>query len=404
MKVHFSLPKIPHKQHAYIIGMSALTLLLGSLYYVQHKQYQSFTYKSRAEETNLRSSLDKFKEQLASTQASLHKLETEDQKVRNDKLQEEIDNIHKTYKEAVKEYEELVKLREQTNKTDELDKQISKVLTMLSEKNYTSASAELASLKSAIQKKKDEIASTFNIPANVATNNNPPGAGYARQKVDTPIGSYLVDIISADLGSTRVIVDTASEGDCRDNCPVMALGDFAARSGAYAGINGPYFCPASYPSCAGKTNSFDTLIMNKNKTYFISDNNVYSTVPAVIFFDGSARYVGQSLEWGRDTGPTAVIAAQPMLLSDGNNIFGGDSEPKRGSKGPRSFIGSKDNVVYIGVVQNATVAEVAYVLQTLGLKYALNLDSGGSTALWSNGRYLVGPGRNTPFGILFVRK
>jgi exopolysaccharide biosynthesis protein len=93
-----------------------------------------------------------------------------------------------------------------------------------------------------------------------------------------------------------------------------------------------------------------------------------------------------------------------MLLSGGNVTFGGDGEIKRGGKGSRSFIGAKGSAAYIGVVYNANVAEVAQVLKVLGLENALNLDSGGSTALWSNGRYLAGPGRNLPFGILFVRK
>ena len=169
-------------------------------------------------------------------------------------------------------------------------------------------------------------------------------------------------------------------------------------------FNGPYFCPAEYPSCAGKTNSFDTLLMNYKKTYFNSDNNVYSTVPAVIFSGSSARFVGQSLEWGRDTSVDAVIASQPMLLSGGEIRFGGDGDPKKGSRGSRSFIGNKGSTVYIGVVRNATVAEVAHVLKALGLENALNLDSGGSTAMMANGRYIAGPGRNTPFGIVLTRK
>jgi hypothetical protein len=143
--------------------------------------------------------------------------------------------------------------------------------------------------------------------------------------------------------------------------------------------------------------------MNKNKVYFNSDNNVYSNVPAVIFLGGSIRFVGRSLEWGRDTGVDGVIANQPLLLSGGNIAFGGDGDPKKGSKGSRSFVGNKGNTVYIGVVHNATVAEVAHVLKTLGLENALNLDSGGSTALWSGG-YKVGPGRNIPNAIVFIKK
>ena len=98
-----------------------------------------------------------------------------------------------------------------------------------------------------------------------------------------------------------------------------------------------------------------------------------------------------------------VIANQPLLLLDGNVTFGGDGDPKKGGRGSRSFVASKGSTVYIGFVHNATVAEVAHVLKTMGIQNALNLDSGGSTALWSGG-YKVGPGRNIPNAILFVRK
>ncbi len=143
--------------------------------------------------------------------------------------------------------------------------------------------------------------------------------------------------------------------------------------------------------------------MNKNKIYFNSENNVYSNVPVAVFGSGFARFIGASSGWGRDTSVDSVIANQPLLLSGGNIVFGGDGDPKKGSKGSRSFIGNKGSIVYIGVVHDATVAEVAYVLKALGLENALNLDSGGSTALWSGG-YKAGPGRNIPNTILFVGK
>jgi len=331
-------------------------------------------------------------------------LKKEDQYVKNKQLEETIKNIEDTYKQSVGMYEKLLDLKGKTKEVEDLDTLFAQALTYLSERNYASGAATLKSIGAKILEKDQEIASTFSIPVNVVQSNAPPGAGYKRQTVKAEIGEYLVDIIAADLNSTRVIVDTASDGDCKNDCPVSSLADYASRSGAFAGINGPYFCPADYPSCADKKNSFDTLLMNKNKVYFNSDNNVYSSVPAIIFSGGSGRIVGQSLEWGRDTGVDSVIASQPMLLSGGNNVFGGDDEPKRGTKGSRSFVGSSGNMAYIGVVHNATVAEVAYVLKSLGLQSAINLDSGGSTALIYNGSYLIGPGRNTPFGILFVSK
>ena len=236
------------------------------------------------------------------------------------------------------------------------------------------------------------------------SSNTPPGSGYSYQSVNVDGVNFNVGIVAADLNSTKVIVDTASDSDCSNNCPVLPLADYASRNGAYAGINGSYFCPAEYPSCAGKTNSFDTLLMNKNKVYFNSGNNVYSTVPAVIFSQGSARFVGQSLEWGRDTGVDAVLANYPLLVAGGNiNFTEAPNEPKFGGKASRTFIASKGSMVYIGVVYAATMGDSAKVLKALGMDAALNLDQGGSTALWSGG-YKAGPGRSIPNAILFVNR
>lgn len=241
-------------------------------------------------------------------------------------------------------------------------------------------------------------------PLPPVTNNNTPGSGYSRQTVNAEGQNYTVDIIAADLNSTKVIVDTASESDCSNDCPVLSLGDYAGRNGAWAGINGSYFCPADYPSCAGKTNSFDTLLMNKNKRYFNSDNNVYSTIPAAIFSAGSARFVNQTLEWGRDTGVDGVIANYPLLVAGGNISFTeAPNEPKFGGKAARTFIANKGNMVYIGIVRGASMGESAKVLRALGMDNALNLDQGGSTALWHGG-YKAGSGRSIPNAILFVNR
>jgi len=39
----------------------------------------------------------------------------------------------------------------------------------------------------------------------------------------------------------------------------------------------------------------------------------------------------------------------------------------------------------------------------LGVKYALNLDGGGSSALYLNGSYIVGPGRSLPNAVILVK-
>ncbi|HSA83772.1 MAG TPA: phosphodiester glycosidase family protein [Patescibacteria group bacterium] len=335
-------------------------------------------------------------------------LKNEDQYKINQQLNEDLKNTHDTYSESIEAYEGILELQVKKQDVSKLTPLYASIVNSLSDLNYASAESELTDLNAQIKKINDDLAAkeaalrAAGAPATPATaSNTPPGSGYSYQAVSTEIGTYNIALVAADLNSTRVIIDTASDGTCTNDCPTLPLATYVQRSGAFAGINGSYFCPAEYPSCAGKTNSFDTLLMNKNKVYFNSDNNVYSNVPVAVFGAGFARFIGASSGWGRDTGVDGVIANQPLLLSGGNIAFGGGSDPKQGSKGARSFVGNKGSTVYIGVIYNVTVAEMAYVLKALGLENALNLDSGGSTALWSGG-YKAGPGRNIPNAILFV--
>lgn len=347
--------------------------------------------------------IDSLKAQLIKTQNELDSLKSEDQIKINLDQKAEIENIQKTYKQTVLAYESLLDLNPADKNYTRLSELIAKSMGELSERKYSSAQSTLSVLNQELEKLNKIATTETKIPESLNESTNPPQSGYARQQVPTSVGTYMVDIVSADLSNTKVIVDTASESDCTNDCPVLSLGDYVSRNGAFAGINGSYFCPASYPSCSGKTNSFDTLLMNKNKKYFNSDNNVYSNVPAVIFSSGSIRFVSKSLEWGRDTSIDSMIANQPLLVFSRNNVFSGDGEVKRAGKGSRSFVANKGNNVFIGVVHNASASEMAYVLHTMGMDNALNLDSGGSTALWSGG-YKVGPGRNIPNAILFVQK
>lgn len=379
-----------------------IIVLAGATASIAYFAYNQYSYNQ-----TLIASEQKFKNQLAQTSQELKTLQTEDQVVVNKKLNDEIKNINETYKNSIAAYEKLTDLKVQKQDTSKLEPIYATVVKYLAEKNYASASAALADLSKQIETATPKIAAVAQSgpSANAPESNTPPNSGYSLQTVNVDGQSFKVAIIAADLNSTKVIVDTASDSDCRDNCPVKPLGEYAARSGAFAGINGGYFCPAEYPSCAGKTGSFDTLAMNKNKTYFNSDNNVYSTVPAAIFSSGSARFVSQSLQWGRDTGVDGVIANYPLLVSSGNiNFTEAPNEPKFGGKASRTFIAAKGNMIYIGIVYGATMGDSAKVLKALGMNDALNLDQGGSTALWNGGKYIAGPGRNIPNAILFVKK
>lgn len=403
MKLKYKLGKKRLFSSVIAIALISTTAIVSFLVIQSFKSETSKVTMLEIMAIDLGEENEKLKTELAENLMKLNSLENEDQYKINIDLKNKISQIETTYKKAVSTYEELLKLKESSKVPSSFDEAYTEAIVALSKQDYESADKKLNDLSTSIAAETQKVAASFTIPASVPVNNTPPASGYSRQSVDTEIGQYMVSIVSGDLGSTKVIVDTASTGTCGNDCPVMSLGDYVSRNGAYAGINGSYFCPTEYPSCAGKTNSFDTLLMNKDKTYFNSDNNVYSTVPAVIFGGGYIRFVGQSSEWGRDTGIDSMIANQPLLVRGGNVSFAGDGDPKKGSKAGRSFVANKGNTVYIGVVHSATVAEAAIVLKTMGIENALNLDSGGSTALWSGG-YKAGPGRNIPNAILFLRK
>lgn len=375
-----------------------IAFIAGGLVLVRNWQNQVTVWNNHATElsgqnNSLKASIDHARTQLQVTQDELEIWKSTDQTLINQQLNQELASLKDTLKSVISSYDDINDLRSDKKQLATLDKYFAQSLDYIVKENYASATATLRTLQTEIKKEEGKrVAQAAPAMGSVGT-----------QVVKTNSGDFSVRVISADLKTTKVLVDTASDKDCGDNCPVLPLSTYASRSGAFAAINGPYFCPASYPNCASKKNSFDTLMMNKEKYYFNSGNNVYSSVPAAIF-STTSRFVRQSSEWGRDTGVDSVIAGQPLLVFNGESQFGGDGDPKKSGKGTRGFIGATESVVYIGLVYNATVAEMAQVLTTMGIKNAINLDSGGSTAMWQNGKYVAGPGRDLPFGIVLVRR
>ncbi len=396
------------------IVLSAITLTAW-----QWQQIQ----KIRQEKLEQELIANEVKNTLTEVETELKDLQNSDPHKTNRELQEKITIIETTYEELIFTYEKINDFENSNypkNQVAELRKLFANLLNQTSKQEYEAVIASFAEINKKIAEYEAEQTkkllattqaqtqtqtggTTTTAGPSAPASNDPPGNGYNRQLVTSDAGQFTVSIVAGDLGSTRVIVDTASSQDCGNDCPVLSLGDYVARNNAYAGINGSYFCPASYPTCAGKTNTFDLLVMNKDKVYFNSENNVYSTNPGVIFSPGSVRFIGQVSGWGRDTGIDSMLSNYPLLVSDGTVVFGGDDDPKKGSKGNRSFVSNKGNIVYIGVVHSATVAEAARVMKAMGMENALNLDNGGSTALWFGG-YKAGPGRAIPNAILFTLK
>lgn len=210
-----------------------------------------------------------------------------------------------------------------------------------------------------------------------------------------------------DLGSTRVVTDTANDNDCGTNCPVTNLQTFVNKNGGFFGINGSYFCPSTYPDCASKTNSFDFPVFNTRLSHWINGGNLFWNSRSMIYFDGSGGHYKQNAK-DFSGGLTAGIVNHPGLLDGGNiqideNQSGlSDKQKVRGTKLGIGLIGQ--NKVIVMVAKNVTMREFAVKFKEAGATHALNLDTGGSLAVFSNGKYIYGPGRDIPNAVIFVRK
>lgn len=222
--------------------------------------------------------------------------------------------------------------------------------------------------------------------------------------VSTPKGNFSATVLSIDLTTAKMLTDTADDSDCSANCATLSLKDFVTRNSGFAGVNGTYFCPAAYPDCSAKKDSFDFPVYNSRLHKWLqADKLGWSERRAIIYVDGSgAHYLNSSA--GFSGGLTAGIVNYPGLV-DGGQVQIDDNQSglsdKQRAVGTKVGIGTKNpNNLLVVVAQNVNMQQFAYVFQSLGAVGALNLDTGGSTALY-NGGYIYGPGRNLPNAVIF---
>jgi len=231
-------------------------------------------------------------------------------------------------------------------------------------------------------------------------------SSYERKTVQTSNGSFLVDIISLNLasGSIKVYTETANDDDCSDNCPTKSLASHVSQDSGFAGINGTYFCPSDYSSCAGKVNTFFWKIKNSRLGKMINASNGLGENEAFLTFNSSGSPTYYSA-WKSAPGSVfAGINSGPRLIEGGKKVLtdGSMDDKQRTVKSNRGALGVKGQTLYAIVAKSATVPDTASVLEALGVDYALNLDGGGSSALYYKGSYKVGPGRSLPNAVVFV--
>lgn len=233
-----------------------------------------------------------------------------------------------------------------------------------------------------------------------------PSEGYSYQTVATSRGTFGVHLVKLPLSSVRVETITANKTDCEDNCPIKPLAEYAIEKNAYAAINGTYFCPPDYESCGGKVNSYDFAVFNSTLGKWLSSASLgWSDISLMTFSDGSSEFYRKATDYGGGS-VSAGIANFPSLVKEGEIRMneGMLTSYQLEVRGPRGVLGVGGGNVYLGIVTGATVIDAAYVAQVLGMQDALNLDGGGSSALYVDGVYKFGPGRNLPNAVLLVKK
>jgi len=243
-------------------------------------------------------------------------------------------------------------------------------------------------------------------------------SSYEEKQITAGGVNFTVKVAAIDLASPglKIITDTADDNDCKVDCPVKSLADYVAANSGFAAINGSYFCAADYSSCAADKNYFFYPVYNSRLGIMINTDQLKwpTTGPLLVFDSNNHPYFFLSTQTFKDTAAfmsaygvqiSAAIGNQPALIYNSVNIIGAQTldDKQKTVKSYRSGIGLKDNKIYLVAAGNATVIDLANIMESLGMEQAMNLDGGGSTALYYQGSYKVGPGRDLPNAIIFKK-
>lgn len=245
----------------------------------------------------------------------------------------------------------------------------------------------------------------------------PSGTLLERLTVATTRGNFAIEVLTIDLANPRVkiLTDTGDSYDCTDNCTVKSLDAYVGQNGGFAGINGTYFCPKDYASCASQDGSYYWMVYNSRTGKLIHEyQNQFNSGPLVAFdsqqrwhfylhakdFPGIAAFAGQ---YGSNL--QAAISNGPALRYEGRNVLNESTldDKQRTVKSNRSGIGFRGTKVFFIVSHGATVGDLGAIMEAIRMDYAINLDGGGSSAMYFGG-YQAGPGRNIPNAIVAVEQ
>lgn len=268
---------------------------------------------------------------------------------------------------------------------------------------------------------------------------------YVKANLVNPGVRLMTDSVSPGLGSCGCQCNPESMcgADYRALCPkvcaVRSFRQFVQLRSALAAINGAYFHDSNYSLWSGigsdlsAQNSFSPKQELTRDPWYSklehpivvdTSNRVMVDVPNAgcvnkdavfvqlskgliftVFTDCIKSAVRQrSLQVGGTGSMQALISTDSFLVLNRKNVIKNyplDAKQKT-SRTTRDFFGLKGRTVYFVVVRGATMYDAAAVAVAMKFDMAANLDGGGSSALYANGKYLVGPGRSIPNALLLT--
>lgn len=379
------------KKVIFLFALGLITLLsLAALYFLTRANNEASTAKATLAEKE---------ELVASLSAQVKSVLAENSILKNEDTRAQLTEINNTLDKYLLIKDKSASYKANGVDTSAVDNQFPTAVDLLLSKKYSEADSLLSKLDSDLetQLKAKQAADAAAVPKTTSSSTcgSLPSSGYCKMTVN----GFTTHVVAGSIASVRTL--TANDSNCSDACPTKSLQTYISENSGFAGMNGTYFCPPDYGSCAGKVNSYDFPVYNSNLSKWINEDKLLWTNRAMIAFTGSsAHFYPAANSYSGLGGIKAGIVNYPGLVYNGQNIVNQYTlTSAQNTKGTRGGIAVKDDKVYLVVASSASVGDFAGIMVGLGVTHALNLDGGGSSALYSSG-YKVGPGRSLPNAVI----
>jgi len=192
-----------------------------------------------------------------------------------------------------------------------------------------------------------------------------------------------INALVVDLCHAGVSVRTTADGERR-----RTPASFGELVGAQAAVNGDFFSYSTY--------STDGLAAHGGAVWPGTADHGY--VGPVAFGPGRAEIVPHEVVAGPEPWMREIVSGHPTILVDGT-IRDHSGDPLCANRHPRTVLGlSADRArLFLAVIDGRassrigmTCVEEAQLMQELGASDAVNMDGGGSSAMWLAGAGTVG--------------